>query len=123
MSAALDMAEDTMSAQADRPILQARGLVKRYGRVVALDHADFDLKPDEILAVIGDNGAGKSTLIKVLAGAVVPDLGQVLMDGKVVHFRYADRSPGCRHRDRLPESGVVAGPVDRRQPVSRSRET
>ena len=87
MSAALDMAEDTMSAQADRPILQARGLVKRYGRVVALDHADFDLKPDEILAVIGDNGAGKSTLIKVLAGAVVPDLGQVLMDGKVVHFR------------------------------------
>jgi fructose transport system ATP-binding protein len=69
------------------PILTARGLVKRYGRVVALDHADFDLRPNEILAVIGDNGAGKSTLIKVLAGAVAPDAGEVLMDDKPVHFR------------------------------------
>ena len=46
------------------PILTARNLVKRYGRVVALDHADFDLYPGEILAIIGDNGAGKSTMIK-----------------------------------------------------------
>ena len=44
-------------------------------------------KPNEILGVIGDNGAGKSTLIKVLAGAVIPDAGEVLMDGKPVHFR------------------------------------
>ena len=43
--------------------------------------------PDEILGVIGDNGAGKSTLIKVLSGAVIPDAGEVLMDGKPVHFR------------------------------------
>ena len=42
---------------ASTPIVQARGLVKRYGRVVALDNADFDLLPGEILAVIGDNGA------------------------------------------------------------------
>ena len=70
-----------------QPVLEARGLVKRYGRVTALDHADFDLRPNEILGVIGDNGAGKSTLIKVLAGAIVPDSGQVLMDGKSVHFR------------------------------------
>jgi fructose transport system ATP-binding protein len=70
-----------------QPVLQARGLVKHYGRVVALDHADFDLRGNEILAVIGDNGAGKSTLIKVLAGAITPDAGQVLMDGKPVHFR------------------------------------
>ena len=46
------------------PILTARGLVKRLGRVTALDHADFDLMPGEILGVIGDNGAGKSTPIK-----------------------------------------------------------
>jgi fructose transport system ATP-binding protein len=71
----------------EAPILEARGLMKRYGRVVALDHADFSLKPNEILAVIGDNGAGKSTLIKALCGAVIPDAGEIRLDGKVVHFR------------------------------------
>ena len=69
------------------PVLQARGLVKRYGRVTALDHADFDLMPGEILAVIGDNGAGKSTLIKALAGAVIPDLGEIRLNGEPVQFR------------------------------------
>ncbi len=68
-------------------VLQARGLVKRYGRVVALDHADFELYPGEVLAVIGDNGAGKSTLIKSLSGAVVPDHGEVRLDGQTVRFR------------------------------------
>ena len=70
-----------------KPLLQAFGLVKRYGRVTALDHADFDLYPGEILGVIGDNGAGKSTLIKVLTGAVVPDHGEILLDGAPVSFR------------------------------------
>jgi fructose transport system ATP-binding protein len=87
MSAALDTSATVAPEAAVRPVLEARGLVKRYGRVVALDHADFDLRPNEILAVIGDNGAGKSTLIKVLAGAVAPDAGEVLMDDKPVHFR------------------------------------
>jgi fructose transport system ATP-binding protein len=72
-----------MSAQ---PALMARSLVKRYGRVTALDHADFDLYPGEILAVIGDNGAGKSTLIKALCGAVIPDSGEIRLGGEVVHF-------------------------------------
>ncbi len=69
------------------PILQARSLVKRYGRVTALDHTDFDLYPGEILAVIGDNGAGKSTLIKALCGAVIPDSGEIRLAGDVIHFR------------------------------------
>jgi fructose transport system ATP-binding protein len=69
------------------PVLQARGLVKRYGRVTALDHADFDLYQGEILAVIGDNGAGKSSLIKALCGAVIPDSGEIRLAGQVVHFR------------------------------------
>jgi fructose transport system ATP-binding protein len=69
------------------PILQAKGLSKRFGRVTALDHADFELYPGEILAVIGDNGAGKSTLIKALTGAIAPDHGEILMDGKPIHFR------------------------------------
>jgi fructose transport system ATP-binding protein len=71
----------------ETPILQAKSLSKRYGRVVALDNADFDLMPNEILAVIGDNGAGKSTLIKALCGAVIPDSGEIRLEGKPVHFR------------------------------------
>lgn len=69
-----------------QPILSARGLTKRYGSVVALDHTDFDLYPGEILGVIGDNGAGKSTMIKAMNGAVIPDYGTVTLDGKEVHF-------------------------------------
>jgi fructose transport system ATP-binding protein len=69
------------------PVLAARGLVKRYGHVTALDGADFELLPGEILAVIGDNGAGKSSLIKVLSGAVRPDEGEMYLDGKQVNFR------------------------------------
>jgi len=69
------------------PILQARSLVKRYGRVTALDHADFDLYPGEILAVIGDNGAGKSSMIKALCGAVIPDSGEIRLAGEVINFR------------------------------------
>ena len=68
------------------PILRGRNLVKRYGKVTALDHCDFELMPGEILAVIGDNGAGKSTLIKALSGAVIPDEGTVELDGKPVNF-------------------------------------
>lgn len=69
------------------PILTARGLVKRYGRVTALDQADFDLYPGEILAVIGDNGAGKSSLIKAISGAISPDEGEIRLEGKPVNFR------------------------------------
>jgi len=68
-------------------VLEAKNLVKRYGQVTALDGADFELYPGEILAVIGDNGAGKSTLIKALSGALIPDEGEIFIEGKPVHFR------------------------------------
>jgi len=68
-------------------VLQARGLRKQYGQVVALDGADFDVRAGEILAVIGDNGAGKSSLIKALAGALIPDTGEIRVDGRPMHFR------------------------------------
>lgn len=69
------------------PILTARGLVKRYGKVTALDNCDFELMPGEILAVIGDNGAGKSTLIKAISGAVIPDEGEIRLEGQPIQFR------------------------------------
>jgi fructose transport system ATP-binding protein len=68
------------------PILKARGMVKRFGKVTALNGCDFDLYPGEILAVIGDNGAGKSVMIKSLSGAVQPDAGEIWLEGKPVHF-------------------------------------
>jgi fructose transport system ATP-binding protein len=78
---------ETSSTNGPTPVLEARGLVKRYGHVTALDGADFELYPGEILAVIGDNGAGKSTLIKALSGALIPDEGEILVDGTPVNFR------------------------------------
>ena len=77
-----------------QPILEARGLVKRYGPVTALDGAAFELYPNEIVAIIGDNGAGKSTLIKALSGALQTDAGEISLDGERVRFR----SPGDARR-------------------------
>ncbi len=77
---------DVLSAQ-QTPILQARGLGKRYGHVVAINNADFDLYPGEILAVIGDNGAGKTSMIKALTGAITPDHGEIRLSGEIVNFR------------------------------------
>lgn len=77
-----------MTTHSNAPIvMQAKGLVKRYGQVTALDGADFELRAGEILAVIGDNGAGKSSLIKALSGATIPDQGEVFLDGKSIHFK------------------------------------
>ncbi|OOG49689.1 ATP-binding cassette domain-containing protein [Polaromonas sp. C04] len=68
-------------------VMEARGLVKRYGQVTALDGSDFELRAGEIMAVIGDNGAGKSSLIKALSGATIPDEGEIWLDGKIIHFK------------------------------------
>ena len=75
-----------MSTATAAMVLEARGLVKRYGHVTALDGADFEVRAGEIMAVIGDNGAGKSSLIKALSGATIPDRGELWLDGVRVHF-------------------------------------
>jgi len=81
------MAAEGIEMSDVQPILTARGLMKRFGTVVAMNGADFDLYPGEITAVIGDNGAGKSTLIKAISGAVMPDHGQITLEGRTLHFR------------------------------------
>src|SRR3982074_2626959 len=76
-----------MSAVETRvPVLEARGLVKHYGVVTALNGADFDVYAGEILALIGDNGDGKSTVIKALSGAILANQGEILLNGTGVEF-------------------------------------
>jgi len=65
-------------------LLEARGIVKSYGHVRALQGANFDVFPGEVAALVGDNGAGKSTLIKILSGTVQPDGGEIWFDGKTL---------------------------------------
>ena len=102
-------------------ILEARGLVKRYGHVTALAGSDFDLRPGEILAVIGDNGAGKSSLIKCLSGAVVPDEGEILLDGKPVHMRTPLDARALGIETVYQTLAVSPVARHRRQPVPRPR--
>jgi simple sugar transport system ATP-binding protein len=65
-------------------VLEAKGIVKRYGHVEALGGADFRVDPGEVVALIGDNGAGKSTLVKTMSGVIAPDEGELLIDGQPV---------------------------------------
>ncbi|MFV0336087.1 MAG: ATP-binding cassette domain-containing protein [Tropicimonas sp.] len=77
----------TQATTPREPMLKARGLRKAFGRVIAIENADFDLYPGEILAVIGDNGAGKSTMIAAMNGAIRPDSGKIWLEGREVQFR------------------------------------
>lgn len=80
------------------PLLQARGIVKNFPGVRALDRVDFELLPGEVHALVGENGAGKSTLVNILNGAIRPDAGTVLIEGKAVQFHSAHdaREAGIR---------------------------
>jgi fructose transport system ATP-binding protein len=91
-------ADDTLAAPVDAapgegsqpdptPVLEARGLVKTFGHVIGLAGVDLVLNAGEVLGIIGDNGAGKSTLIKCLTGALQPDRGEILLEGKPVSFK------------------------------------
>ena len=68
------------------PLIEARGIVRHFGHVQALQGADFSVGAGEIVGLIGDNGAGKSTLIRILSGTDRPDEGEILMNGRLVHF-------------------------------------
>src|SRR6056297_3307236 len=67
-----------------KPILEMRGITKRFPGVVANDHVDLELFPGEVLALLGENGAGKSSLMNVLAGLYRPDEGEIFLRGERV---------------------------------------
>src|SRR6266498_5428856 len=73
-----------MTAPAAPPMLELRGVSKRFGSVEALKEVDFQVRDGEVMALVGDNGAGKSTLIKCVAGIYSIDGGQVLFEGEPV---------------------------------------
>ncbi len=83
-----------MTGSRPAPIMEARGIIKRYGHVEALRGVDFAAHAGEITALIGDNGAGKSTLVKILSGVTAPTAGEILLDGRPVAFA----SPADAHR-------------------------
>ncbi len=87
---------------ASAPTVELRGIVKRYGAVVALDGADLVAYGGQVQAILGENGAGKSTLAGVLAGSVRPDRGEILVQGTARAFRSptdaVDASIGIVHQ-------------------------
>jgi ABC-type sugar transport system ATPase subunit len=81
------MTADNAPAQAQPPLLRLRGVKKTFGPVQALTGIDLDIPAGQVTALVGDNGAGKSTLIKTIAGIWEPTAGEIVWQGKPVHFR------------------------------------
>jgi ABC-type sugar transport system ATPase subunit len=72
-----------------------RGIVKRFGGLVALNGVDFTVAPGEVMALVGDNGAGKSTLIKTMSGAYLADAGEILLRGQPMRFHSPKDAWAC----------------------------
>jgi general nucleoside transport system ATP-binding protein len=93
---------ETAGGRPETPVLELRGMTKRFPGVLANDHVDFDLRRGEVHALLGENGAGKSTLMNVLYGLYHPDEGEVLINGKPVRIHSPreaiDRGIGMVHQ-------------------------
>jgi ABC-type sugar transport system ATPase subunit len=83
------MTEPASATPERLPVLEVRGISKRFGAVRALHDVSFALYPGEVAGLIGDNGAGKSTLVNIIAGSLQPDSGQIFVDGVERHFESA----------------------------------
>ncbi len=73
-----------MNESGRKPILELKGISKRFGAVQALSNVDFEVYTGEVVSLVGDNGAGKSTLIKIISGVYRADAGQYVFDGREV---------------------------------------
>ena len=103
------------------PLLEARGIVKSFGRVRALRGASFTVNAGEVVALIGDNGAGKSTMVKTLSGVLTPDDGEIRFEGDQVTIASPARGARAGHRDRLPGPRAGARPRVLGEPLPRPR--
>src|SRR5919202_253297 len=105
------------------PLLEARGIVKSFGRVRALRGASFTVNPGEVVALIGDNGAGKSTLVKTLSGVIHPDEGEIRFEGRPVSIPtpVAARELGIETVVQDPTAAVATMSGGQRQGVAVAR--
>src|SRR5436190_5928537 len=102
-----------MEAASVPPRLAARGITKRFGSVVANDGIDFDVRPGEVHALLGENGSGKTTLCKILSGLYRADAGRLEVDGRPVP-RACGLRPAARELDQVsavPQRSTVAPPA------------
>ena len=92
------------------PLLECRGLVRRFGALVAVDDVDMTLEPGEIRAVIGPNGAGKSTFFNLITGMLRPDAGRVVFAGEDITGMPVHRVAQLGHRANLSAVPCVSRP-------------
>src|SRR5438093_2154574 len=108
----------------DRPVLEVRGITKRFPGVLANDHVDLDLTRGEVHALLGENGAGKSTLMNILYGLYRPDEGEIVLQGKPVAFHSAKDAIGAgigmvhQHFMLIPVMTVAENIVLAEEPIS-----
>lgn len=119
------MASSSQAFEAATSLIEARGLTKVYGDLVALDNVDFCLRRGEVRALLGSNGAGKSTLIKILTGAVAPSAGGIWLEGKPMPLGRPEetirRGVACiyQHSNLAPAMTVLDNIFLGRQPTNR----